>query len=58
MKFMFPPRRRKRNMFSLCPCTPRSPENHTFPLGLTLLYGSSRAETGHPPPTLPRPGPF
>lgn len=54
MKFNFLPRRRKRSMSSLCSRTPTSPEHHTFPLGLTVRYGSSWAQTGlghHPPPT-------
>ena len=54
MSFNFPPRRRKRSTSSLCSRTPTSPEHHTFPLGLTVHYGSSWAQTGlghHPPPT-------
>ena len=54
MSFNFPPRRRKRSTSSLRSRTPTSPEHHTFPLGLTVRYGSSWAQTGlghHPPPT-------
>ena len=43
-------------MSSICPRTLTSPEHQTSPLGLTLYYGSSWAETGHRlAPTTPSP---
>ena len=59
MKFRLLMRRRKRSMSFLRPHTLTSPGHHTSPLGLTLHYGSSWAETGpgHCPAPSPQPGP-